>query len=57
MLASGRGREALIIDPVGEHAEDYLRLIADLDLKLLQQGFALLTAAAAIAVAARALMA
>lgn len=36
VLASGRGREALIIDPVREHTEDYVRLIADLDLKLIR---------------------
>lgn len=34
VLASGRGREALIIDPVKEKLDDYLRLIHDLDLKL-----------------------
>jgi sulfur dioxygenase len=36
VLASGRGREALIIDPVKEKLEDYLRLIAELDLKLVR---------------------
>ena len=36
VLASGRGREALIIDPVKEKLDDYLRLIADLDLKLVR---------------------
>jgi sulfur dioxygenase len=36
VLASGRGREALIIDPVKEKLEDYLRLIGDLDLKLVR---------------------
>jgi sulfur dioxygenase len=36
VLASGRGREALIIDPVKEKLDDYLRLVADLDLKLVR---------------------
>lgn len=36
VLASGRGREALIIDPVKEKLDDYLRLINDLDLKLVR---------------------
>lgn len=36
VLASGQGREALIIDPVKEKLADYLRLIADLDLKLVR---------------------
>lgn len=36
LLASARGREALIIDPVKEKLDDYLRLIADLDLKLVR---------------------
>lgn len=36
VLASGPGREALIIDPVREKLDDYLRLIADLDLKLVR---------------------
>lgn len=36
VVASGRGREALIIDPVKEKLDDYLRLIADLDLKLVR---------------------
>lgn len=36
VLASGRGREALIIDPVKEKLDDYLRLIRDLDLKLVR---------------------
>src|ERR1700736_116527 len=34
VLASGRGREALIIDPVKEHANQYLQVISGLDLKL-----------------------
>lgn len=36
LLASGFGREALIIDPVKEKLPDYLRLIGDLDLKLVR---------------------
>lgn len=36
VLASGIGREALIIDPVKEKLDDYLRLIADLKLKLVR---------------------
>lgn len=36
VLASGRGREALIIDPVKELLDHYLRLIEDLDLKLVR---------------------
>lgn len=34
LLASGMGREAVIIDPVKGQLEQYLQLIADLDLKL-----------------------
>ena len=36
LLASARGREALIIDPVKEKLADYLRLIEELDLKLVR---------------------
>lgn len=36
LLASGRGREALIIDPVKEQTAHYLAAIADLDLKLIR---------------------
>lgn len=36
LLASGAGREALIIDPVKEHLETYLTLIRDLDLRLVR---------------------
>lgn len=36
VLASGRGREALIIDPVKELLDHYLRLIDDLELKLVR---------------------
>jgi sulfur dioxygenase len=34
LLASGVGREAVIIDPVKEQVEQYLKAISDLDLKL-----------------------
>ncbi len=36
LLASGLGREALIIDPVKEQASQYLAAIHDLDLKLVK---------------------
>src|SRR3954463_13874965 len=36
LLASRRGGEALIIDPVIEKVERYLQLIAELDLKLVK---------------------
>jgi len=36
LLASGRGREALIIDPVKEQAHHYLAAIQALDLKLIR---------------------
>ena len=36
LLASGRGREALIIDPVKEQTQHYLAAIHDLDLKLVR---------------------
>ncbi len=36
LLASGVGREALIIDPVKQHLQDYLELIHALDLKLVR---------------------
>lgn len=36
LLASGRGREALIIDPVREQLPQYLQLIRELDLKLVR---------------------
>lgn len=36
LLASGPGREALIIDPVKEQLEQYLRLIRELDLELVR---------------------
>lgn len=34
LLADGIGRDAVIIDPVREHLADYLRLISELELKL-----------------------
>ena len=34
LLASGYGREAVIIDPVKEHLQQYLTVIGDLELKL-----------------------
>jgi sulfur dioxygenase len=36
LLASGPGREALIIDPVREKLADYLQVIAELDIKLVR---------------------
>ena len=36
LIASSKGREALIIDPVLDNVEDYLKLLADLDLKLVK---------------------
>ncbi len=36
LLASGHGREALIIDPVKERLNDYLQAIAQLELKLVR---------------------
>ncbi len=36
VLSSGRGREALIIDPVKDLLDHYLRLIEDLDLRLVR---------------------
>jgi glyoxylase-like metal-dependent hydrolase (beta-lactamase superfamily II) len=36
VLATGRGREALIIDPVKELLDHYLRLVEDLDLRLVR---------------------
>ena len=34
VLASDKGREALIIDPVIEHTNEYIKLLKDLDLKV-----------------------
>ncbi len=36
LIASSRGREALIIDPVIENVEEYLKLLHNLDLKLVK---------------------
>ncbi|MEQ9736977.1 MAG: MBL fold metallo-hydrolase, partial [Algiphilus sp.] len=36
LLASGRGREAVIIDPVKEQAQQYLTAIEQMDLKLVR---------------------
>ena len=36
IISSGKGREALIIDPVIEHTQEYLNLLKELDLKLVK---------------------
>ena len=36
ILSSGKGREALIIDPVLEHTDEYLKLLNKLELKLVK---------------------
>ena len=36
VIASGEGREALIIDPVIEHTEEYIKLLENLKLKLVK---------------------
>ena len=36
ILSSGKGREALIIDPVLEHTEEFLKLLNKLELKLVK---------------------
>ncbi|MDA9653634.1 MBL fold metallo-hydrolase [Candidatus Pelagibacter sp.] len=36
LIASSKGREALIIDPVLENVEDYINLLNELDLKLVK---------------------
>jgi sulfur dioxygenase len=36
IISSGKGREALIIDPVIEHTQDYIKILKDLDLKLVK---------------------
>ncbi len=36
MISSGKGREALIIDPVIENTSEYLNLLKELDLKLVK---------------------
>ena len=36
LIASAKGREAVIIDPVIENVDDYIQLLKDLDLKLVK---------------------
>ena len=36
LIASSKGREALIIDPVLDNVEEYIRLLSELDLKLVK---------------------
>ena len=36
LISSGKGREALIIDPVIDNVEDYTNLLNKLDLKLVK---------------------
>ncbi len=36
IISSGKGREALIIDPVIEHTEEYLKVLKNLNLKLVK---------------------
>ena len=36
IISSGKGREALIIDPVIEHTEEYIKVLESLDLKLVK---------------------
>ena len=36
IIASAKGREALIIDPVLENVEDYIKILKELDLKLVK---------------------
>ena len=36
LISSGKGREALIIDPVIENVTEYINLLKDLDLKLVK---------------------
>ena len=36
IIASGEGREALIIDPVIEHTDEYIKLLKNLKLKLVK---------------------
>jgi len=36
IISSGKGREALIIDPVIEHTDEYLKVLNGLDLKLVK---------------------
>ena len=36
IISSGKGREALIIDPVIENTNEYIRILKNLDLKLVK---------------------
>ena len=36
IISSGKGREALIIDPVIEHSDEYIKILENLDLKLVK---------------------
>ena len=36
LISSGKGREALIIDPVIEHTDEYIKCLENLDLKLVK---------------------
>ena len=36
LIASAKGREAVIIDPVIENVESYIKLLQELDLKLVK---------------------
>ena len=36
VISSGKGREALIIDPVIEHTQHYIKILKDLNLKLVK---------------------
>ena len=36
IIASGKGREALIIDPVIEHSDEYIKVLESLELKLVK---------------------
>jgi glyoxylase-like metal-dependent hydrolase (beta-lactamase superfamily II) len=36
IISSGKGREALIIDPVIENTNEYIRVLKNLDLKLVK---------------------
>ena len=36
IISSGEGREALIIDPVIEHTEEYVKILENLKLKLVK---------------------
>ena len=38
IIASDKGKEALIIDPVIDHTEEYINVLKKLDLKLMKKG-------------------